>query len=908
MPVFVVEAMDVLKINDLELNDGISYAVMHDGFTPRPATVRQQFSDSPFTAGQKYRKRLSKPENQELNFRVKVLGTSKDDMDAKLHAIYDEIVKDESVITWRPDQREDYSYWTAYGSPTGEVDTYFSYEWQTAEICVLSWMMIALPGPLGDWEELAPVWCLGDDNSFEKDDGADLQFWTVVATGAATWAKEAGAGNFLHGLQSLRMNCLAGETVTATEKTYIQVEELDHFDRHDYAKKLSGTGDVDYSLICFDVTDAVTGTVDLLTGDDPTGAFLDRLSISAGQGIMHPSDSGDALKFPVGTTQVKRVIKQSGLGTILFDDLYFANSEYAPDNKIRPTMGLVIPGADIPGNLPADADLYFSHPYAQLCWAAQGLPDAGKNLTGVSFVDATHGWAVAASGEVYFWNGSSWTLQDTLAATLFAYGIFAFDANNVWVCGLEKVWYFNGVIWDAGTSVKVGIQWYDLWGNAANSVWVVGESGEIYFWNGVVWAAQVSGTVNVLKAIDGFAANNVWAVGNNGVGTHWNGAAWALDSPPGANWHYGVAALDATHIWACGFNGRIYFNDGGGWVLQETLLTLLRSIYVFDANNVWAIGNDGIIAYFDGTTWEQQCSATSETLSSVAGFDASNVWAVGEFSTVRVNWMIAEAVPFTDIWVGQRNDYHADYSPVVQPSDGAVAYLYTRMDSDYRTLAAAATAQARFLLEAHEGSHLLTMGITFSGATAFDKCNVKLLLQTPQGVDITGDEVEIEIDMGDPNTVWQEVAMLATRFDPIALPSHYARADAGAIYEVVRITADAALAAVELWLDHIALIPVDRYCEIAYFDKNSLILSSHEKRAVLSSLNGTLAQAQEWNAAKKIGTPRFVMSSAGLNMAVCQVFDDYGISGDHQCGEHGIPANLVIRWRPRYYLTPPRIS
>ena len=120
-------------------------------------------------------------------------------------------------------------------------------------------------------------------------------------------------------------------------------------------------------------------------------------------------------------------------------------------------------------------------------WSTEANGPEGQ-FRDIYVVDSTHGWAVGetslSAGIIYFYNGSSWTLQETTGNSL--YGVHFLDINTGWAVGA------NGDIYN---TVDGGITW-----NAQNS--------------------GVSGTI--LKSVYFVDENTGWAVGGGGLILHYS--------------------------------------------------------------------------------------------------------------------------------------------------------------------------------------------------------------------------------------------------------------------------------------------------------------------------------------------------------------------------------------------------
>jgi hypothetical protein len=465
--------------------------------------------------------------------------------------------------------------------------------------------------------------------------------------------------------------------------------------------------------------------------------------------------------------------------------------------------------------------------------------------------------------------------------------------------------FYNGANWAPEASGTTN--WlFDVSAVDANHVWAVGSGGKI-LWkhNGGAWAAQASGTTENLYSVSALDTNHVWAVGNNGTILFYDGANWAPQVGRVANCLYGVSALDATHVWTVGENGVIQFFDGTNWILQSSGVgTDLRSVSAFDATHVWAVGDSGIILFYNGINWTVQSSGTGETLYGVDALSATSVWAVGGGGTILHGIYSTGALAITDLILGQKNgNYSSLYNPVKETPaldtlGGAVTIAWSpyRRWSSYRTLAAGKIVDFLFNLAAHYGSrYMITAGISFGAATAFDKGTIHLLLQTTAGTAITTQYISDEVDLSDPNTKFREVALQTDDWDVRNVPSHVVSDDAvlGNINQVVELIANASLATT-LYIDYIAIIPIDHWTRVKSIASNYLIIDS-TLGYVMDSLDGGPSTAMAHAPTNVVGVPDFMADPEGMNMTLVAIQD---VTNDQRVGW----VNIEMQYIPLYLL------
>lgn len=245
---------------------------------------------------------------------------------------------------------------------------------------------------------------------------------------------------------------------------------------------------------------------------------------------------------------------------------------------------------------------------AGVTWTAE-TSNTNSTLHGVTFIDASHGWAVGEFGAIVATadGGATWTTQDS-GSTSQEYVEVAFaDINHGWVVGFGGTILATadgGATWTAQNS---GTTTQTLFGvsfvNATHG-WVVGTFGTILTTTdgGGTWNSQTSGT-NALNSVSFADAHHGWAVGDNGtvLVTADAGVTWNAQSSGTTNRMFGVAFADVDHGWAVGDGGTIIATADGGttWAGESSgTNTFLLGVSFPDANHGWLVGGNGTIEAF----------------------------------------------------------------------------------------------------------------------------------------------------------------------------------------------------------------------------------------------------------------------------------------------------------------------
>ena len=322
-------------------------------------------------------------------------------------------------------------------------------------------------------------------------------------------------------------------------------------------------------------------------------------------------------------------------------------------------------------------------------WTAQVTPTevASLDLTGVSFVDAQHGWAIGtdmSTGESYVvrtTNGVDWNLVDVIGGS-YLFNCDFVDLQNGWATGMSGVvWHTSdgGATWMPqtlpGTDLYTKIYGVEFVNGTAG--WTVSNQGKVYVtsnagatWtiqktvagaqlmgvafrdathgivvgddgatlttaDGLTWTEVGSGLRTPLTDCSFAGVNKGWVVGFNGqVGrTTDGGATWTFKKAPTSKHLVAIDFVNSTRGWLVGRRGTIMTTSNGStWKYQDTKTKLdLNGVDFVNAEKGWAVGTDGLILATTngGKNWKRQTTGTTTDLSDVVFVDSLHGWAAG---------------------------------------------------------------------------------------------------------------------------------------------------------------------------------------------------------------------------------------------------------------------------------------
>ena len=261
-----------------------------------------------------------------------------------------------------------------------------------------------------------------------------------------------------------------------------------------------------------------------------------------------------------------------------------------------------------------------------------GVPTT-QAINDIFILSSSDIWAVAGSGQILHYNGTSWLLnQDVGAENL--YGIAMVSATDGWAVGASgKIYHYNGATWseftDTGTT-----SWNSIAMVSVTSGWIVGSGGAILSYNGTSWSSSTSPTASALNDIEIVAASDLWAVGDTGVIIRYNGTSWSLITTAGINLE-SVSKISASDVWASGASGNIWRWNGTSWSLfQDTGTQTWYAVDMPSSVDGWVVGNGGAIYHFNGASWVSATSPTGSQLNTVAMSSSLLGWAGGNTGTI----------------------------------------------------------------------------------------------------------------------------------------------------------------------------------------------------------------------------------------------------------------------------------
>ena len=242
-------------------------------------------------------------------------------------------------------------------------------------------------------------------------------------------------------------------------------------------------------------------------------------------------------------------------------------------------------------------------------------------LNDVWGTSANEVFAVGAQETILFFNGTDWSVVNSLGNGVALRDVSGNSKSNVYAVGdggIAK--YFDGNSWgDPVGFINTGANLNGVWVSSGGEVFIVGEmpppggTAVILHYTGAAWELQESDTGNTLEAVWGNSETDVFAVGALGTILHYDGFEWLPMTSNTTNYLTCVWGSPDRDVFAGGFSTSIYHydgNPGGNWINPDNdgSVQYPADLWGSSGGDVYAVGGSdaGEIDHFDGNTWRTQ--------------------------------------------------------------------------------------------------------------------------------------------------------------------------------------------------------------------------------------------------------------------------------------------------------------
>ncbi len=261
-------------------------------------------------------------------------------------------------------------------------------------------------------------------------------------------------------------------------------------------------------------------------------------------------------------------------------------------------------------------------------------------------------------GDVYRWDGASWTLS-TRGANFGGQflSVHGSSSSNVIAVGTNGIIArFDGNSWTAMSSGS-SRQLNDVWVEGSGAAFAVGANGTALRLAGSTWSVMTTGSTQSLNGIWS-NSGSAFAVGTSGEVLRFNGSVWTRDVVATAENLYGVAGASTSSVVAVGTTGTVLRFDGTSWTAVNNGITTsdLYAVAGTSANGGrMYITSDVGLLQLDGTTLSSVSTPYTPRLYAVSADASGNVWTSGQRGSVMRlsggSWTTTNMQPdLLDVW------------------------------------------------------------------------------------------------------------------------------------------------------------------------------------------------------------------------------------------------------------------
>jgi len=188
-------------------------------------------------------------------------------------------------------------------------------------------------------------------------------------------------------------------------------------------------------------------------------------------------------------------------------------------------------------------------------WSAMEEPEGYYNYYySMTALDANHIWIGGDAGKIYFYNGSSWSIDDLDYSSIA--GIYAVDANNVFAFDSNgKIIHYNGIGWSELTNLNYGY-FNSIIAFSQNDIWIGGDGGNLFHYDGSGWQ-KIDVAGHHIFDICGLESNNIWFASNAGKVLHWDGYSVQSVTTSISSNIFSIKMISNSDGWAVGQGGKI---------------------------------------------------------------------------------------------------------------------------------------------------------------------------------------------------------------------------------------------------------------------------------------------------------------------------------------------------------------
>jgi hypothetical protein len=278
-------------------------------------------------------------------------------------------------------------------------------------------------------------------------------------------------------------------------------------------------------------------------------------------------------------------------------------------------------------------------------WEVVKGPAAG-DIWDLDFINPNSGWA-GASGAILRYENGSWSVSKSLPGYT-VWALSAYDENCVWASAAahgkpNELYFFDGSSWTLKQEINdYGFSSMDIIGPDAG--WGCGPI-RVYRWNGETWSAE--GPYHEwghFSKIEFYDSGHGFLVGQFFQHHRYVGGVWSPLVVPDYETFYGLDVVGAAEFWAAGTKmdpwqgpnlGKIAHYRGGSWQIYNfPEMRKFESVSMADDEFGWAVGTNrdwvsNIIYKWDGEKWHRVVCRAPGEIWDVETLSRDDAWACG---------------------------------------------------------------------------------------------------------------------------------------------------------------------------------------------------------------------------------------------------------------------------------------
>jgi hypothetical protein len=256
-------------------------------------------------------------------------------------------------------------------------------------------------------------------------------------------------------------------------------------------------------------------------------------------------------------------------------------------------------------------------------------------ISGMIHLNATTVLAVSTQRLAYRYRGQAFGTYPPLGPDPFTAtdnnAIWGTAANNQYIVNVRgEVWHFNGTTWTTVFTTPGNVPTKAIHGIASDDIWVGADNGRMYHWDGNAWTGEDVATTTIRKVWVS-AAGDVWAF-TDSHGFHKEGSTW-MSYVIGGNQVTSVSGTGPNDVWVVDSSlpHKLWHWTGSDWSEVATgATTPMLAVVAVSGNDVHVSAEQGRLYHWNGTSWNEQIVTPLAELTMLAATSHTDVIAASE--------------------------------------------------------------------------------------------------------------------------------------------------------------------------------------------------------------------------------------------------------------------------------------